>query len=163
MNRCRVDLSNCIRRVPSNISAQNVYEDQSVGLKRKSVDAICMSVLGRKQTFRPYSPDVRFTPKADIPQQGLECHPKDETKSCDDRVGVECPTGRQLSQTCRHCHVPRLVQADGSSGRRRQVDVSTSNPRTAVVDANCDASAVANANLSAERQPAMGGGHCRTI
>ena len=94
----------------------SVYEDQSVGLKRKSVDAICMSVLGRKQTFRPYSPDVRFTPKADIPQQGLECHPKDETKSCDDRVGVECPT-----------------------------------------------SAVANANLSAERQPAMGGGHCRTL
>src|SRR6516162_5627962 len=80
MNRCRVDLSNCIRRVPSNISAQNVSEDQSVGLKRKSVDAICMSVLGRKQTFPPYSPDVRFIPKADIPQQGLECHPKTRRK-----------------------------------------------------------------------------------
>ena len=75
-----------------------------------------MSALGQKQTSARVRVMSALPPKADIPQQGLECHPKDETKSCDDRVGVECPT-----------------------------------------------SAVANANLSAERQPAMGGGHCRTL
>jgi hypothetical protein len=46
---------------------------------------------------------------------------------------------------------------------RRQVDVSTSDPRAAVVDANRDASAVANAYLGAEWQPAMGSCHCCTI
>ena len=68
-----------------------------------------------------------------------------------------------LLQSRRNCDVPGLVQTDGSGGCRRQVDVSTSNPRTAVVDANYDASAMANANLSAEWKPAMSGCHCRTI
>jgi len=59
--------------------------------------------------------------------------------------------------------MPRRVQTDGSSGCWRQVDVSTSNPRTAIVDADCDASAVANANVSTKRQSAVSGCQCRTI
>ena len=59
--------------------------------------------------------------------------------------------------------MPCFVQADGSGGCWGQVDVSTSNPRAAVVDANRDASAVTNADLGAERQSAMGGCHRRAI
>ena len=41
--------------------------------------------------------------------------------------------------------------------------MSTSNPRTAIVDADCDASVVANANVSTKRQSAVSGCQCRTI
>jgi len=71
--------------------------------------------------------------------------------------------GRGTLQARRHCDVSGLAQADGLSGCRRQVDIAAANPRTAVIDANGDASAMANPNLSAEREAAMGGCHCCTI
>jgi hypothetical protein len=104
--------------------------------------------------------DVRFGPKADI---SLSCRDVRFASESGHSELRSHPHWRWLSQTCRHCDVPCLVQPDGSGGCWRQVDVSTSDPRAAVVDANRDASAVANAYLGADRQPAMGSCHCCTI
>jgi len=56
-----------------------------------------------------------------------------------------------------------LIEADSTSSRRRQVDVSTAYPRAAIVDADCNASVVADDNPRTKRQGTMCGRHCRTI
>ena len=56
-----------------------------------------------------------------------------------------------------------FIQADRPCCRRRQIDVPTSNPWAAIINANCHTSAMTDHNKRAERQGTMRGRESRAI
>jgi hypothetical protein len=59
--------------------------------------------------------------------------------------------------------VSGLVKTNSASRCRRKIEVPAPHPRAAIIDADCHASAVAHANIRAERQSPMSCGHRRAI
>jgi len=56
-----------------------------------------------------------------------------------------------------------LMQSDRPGRGRRQIEILSAHPRSAIIDSDCDASIVADANVRAEWQSAMCRGHCQAI
>ena len=71
---------------------------------------------------------------------------------CLDRVG-------RPSQS-RNGDMPDAIQTNSSGRRRGQINIPTLDPRAAIVNANCDASTVTDANVRAKWQLAMSRRHC---
>jgi len=60
----------------------------------------------------------------------------------------------------RKSDVPGAIQTNSSGRRRGQINIPTLDPRAAIVNANCDASTVTDANVRAKWQSAMSRRHC---
>jgi hypothetical protein len=66
----------------------------------------------------------------------------------------------KLPSQLRNSDMPGAIQTNSSSRRRGQINIPTPDPGAAVVNANCDASTVTDANVRAKWQSAMSRCHC---